>query len=213
MNIGSIRLQSGYTLAELMVAIIISGLVIVGIILFMSRLQEDIVNSADRTHAVIALSDLSEQVRSIRAQYSVLKQVKSGSGVYDAIIFTNTGSTGGYIFTTVNFSNPVSVGNYPFEGSGALTMHKQRPVVFKPISQSDIIALTLSGASLTTLLPANSEEIFDKIQLADLQTTLYNSGAIGETRFRVFTTSYPKLVGRPRSEVPMEGTLEYNLNF
>jgi hypothetical protein len=133
--------------------------------------------------------------------------------VYDAIIFTNTGSTGGYIFTTVNFSNPVSVGNYPFEGSGALTMHKQRPVVFKPISQSDIIALTLSGASLTTLPPANSDEIFEKIQLADLKTTLYNSGAIGEARLRVFTTSYPKLVGRLRSEVPIEGTLEYNLNF
>jgi hypothetical protein len=56
--------------------------------------------------------------------------------VFDAIIFTNTGSTSGYILTTVNRSNPTSNGNYPFEGSGALAIHKERPLVFKTITQS-----------------------------------------------------------------------------
>jgi prepilin-type N-terminal cleavage/methylation domain-containing protein len=55
MNIGSIRSQCGYTLAELMVAITLSGVVIVGIILFMSRLQNDIISSSDRTRTVLAL--------------------------------------------------------------------------------------------------------------------------------------------------------------
>jgi prepilin-type N-terminal cleavage/methylation domain-containing protein len=213
MNIESIRLHSGYTLAELMVAITVSGVVIVGIILFMNRLQGDIISSADRTRTVLALSDLSERVRSARAEYSVLKQVQSGTGAFDAIIFTNTGSTSGYIFTTVNLSDPTPNGNYPFEGSGALTLHKERPLVFKTITQSDIIALTLSGASLTTLPPASSKEIFEKIQLADFRTALFNSGAIGEVRIRAFTTSYPELAGRPRSQVPLEGTLDYTLNF
>lgn len=213
MNIGSIRPHSGYTLAELMVAITVSGIVIIGIILFMNRLQGDIISSADRTRTVLALSDLSERVRSARAEYSILKQIRSGTGVFDAIIFTNSGSTSGYIFTTVNLSNPTSNGNYPFEGSGALTFHKERPLVFKTITQSEIIALTLSGASLTTLTPASSREIFDKIRIADLKTTLYNSGAIGEVRIRAFTTAYPELAGRPRSQVPLEGTLDYTLNF
>ena len=124
MNIDSFRSHSGYTLVELMLAIALSGMVILGIVLFMSRLQTDITNSSDRTRVVLALSEFSERVRSIRSEYSVLMRVQSGTGAFDAIIFTNTGSTSGYIFTTVNASNLTSTGNYPFEGTGALTFHK-----------------------------------------------------------------------------------------
>ena len=79
MNIDFIRPRSGFTIVELMLAIALSGVVIVGIVLFMSRLQKDIISSGDRTRAVLALSEFSERVRSIRSEYSVLKRVQSGT--------------------------------------------------------------------------------------------------------------------------------------
>jgi hypothetical protein len=111
----------------------------------------------------------------MRAEYSIIKQIESGTGGIDAIIFTNTGSTSGYIFTTVNLSDPTSEGGYPFESSGSLALHKERPIVFKSLTSGEIMGLTQSGVSLNTLAPANSKDIFEKIQLASLEATLYNS--------------------------------------
>ena len=64
--------KNGYTLTELIIAITISGLIIIGISIFIERIQENILISSARTNAQIAVGEFSSRVREIRAMYPQL---------------------------------------------------------------------------------------------------------------------------------------------
>lgn len=83
---------SGFTLPELIVAITISSLVILGVTAFLSKINQSIADSVTHAKMYEDLTKFSEKVRDYRHVYPDTIAVDV-SGGYDGIILTNSGRT------------------------------------------------------------------------------------------------------------------------
>ncbi len=70
---------TAYTLIELVIAIAVSGIVIVGIAIFSSRIQENILTASARANMQTGVSEFSSRIRELRSTYPGLKLIDGGS--------------------------------------------------------------------------------------------------------------------------------------
>ena len=73
------RTNTAYTLIELVIAIAVSGIVIVGIAIFSSRIQENILTASARADMQTGVSELSSRMRELRSTYPGLILMDGGS--------------------------------------------------------------------------------------------------------------------------------------
>ena len=73
------RTNTAYTLIELVIAIAVSGIVIVGIAIFSSRIQENILSASARADMQTGVSEFSSRMRELRSTYPGLILMGGGS--------------------------------------------------------------------------------------------------------------------------------------
>ena len=202
---------TAYTLIELVIAIAVSGIVIVGIAIFSSRIQENILTASARANMQTGVSEFSSRIRELRSTYPGLKLIDGGSQWQDAIILTSSGLTSWYIAAPVRSS---SEGKYFFEGTGSTMLtHQDRRIAIKSLTRTEILGITASWVSIDTLIPASSSEVVRGLIVWNFKATLYNSGSIADITLTALEKPLWDLVGRPRSDVPIGEGYTYVFNF
>ncbi len=98
------RSKRGFSLVELVVAVTIAGLIIVGVSVFLTRVNTDIVTSTIRSKIYTDLSLFLDRTTELRRSYPQTTLIDYGTGAYDAVMLTNSGRTAGVLIGVVDRS-------------------------------------------------------------------------------------------------------------
>jgi type II secretory pathway pseudopilin PulG len=136
----SIFSRSGFTLTEIIVSVAVSGMVIIGITLFMAKIQTDIATTTLRSSVYLDLSRFLEKIHEVRKSYSETILIDTGTGSYDAIILTNASRTAGVAIGVID-STPGSPSENKFDSVSNFETYGRKVLGVVPVSGAQITAL------------------------------------------------------------------------
>lgn len=165
-----------FTLAEILVSIVISGIILTGVLMFVSDTTESIRVSENIEKLYTDLADWNTKVNGLRKNYDRFTVLVSNSGGYDSVLFTNSGKTSGVILGAVDMV-PGSATYLRIESTGSHSTYKRRAIGVQNVSATEIA--TLTGSNVGTI-PFQEDSVFASLFPDYLKTTPYNAGVILE---------------------------------
>lgn len=115
--------NSGFSLTEILVSVAISACIIVGVTVFVVRLNGDIAVSSARSGIHLDMARFMQKIREARHIYADAIILNDGSSAYGTIVLTNSGRTAGVLVGVTNITPGYSqsgfldsVSNFPIYG-------------------------------------------------------------------------------------------------
>ncbi len=201
----------GFTLFEVVIAIAISAIIILGMTSFLMRLNQNISSSLVRWKSYIELSRFNEAITAYRRTLPNSIIINSG-GWYDAVILTNSGRTTGVLLGVVKLNweiksdaliDPIS--NYSVYGKKVPAFTELTPLQIANIETFWI------GSALS--IPFGPEKQFSLLNLSTFSLRWFNNSNIVQINMTITDGYFSNLAGLLTDSIPLGDPLSVTLYF
>jgi len=200
-----------FTLVELIVSIILSSIIFLFLMNFISKTFSEISYSNNKSKIIMEIYDFEDTIKNIREIYNsgaILKDNPSGTGS-DILLLRNSNLENKkewYIIAMI--SNDLLT----IDWSGNVDNIWDKVLAYKKISDYEMNLLSWDINEVYNF-KFNRDKVFENIKLKDLQLDVYNTWAIFEARFYLNPLYRKKLNWEKYSEIWTSEIEEIVLNF
>ena len=202
------KILKAYTLAELIVAVLISAIVLTVLMSFITTSMNEITFSNKQTNTISRVNDLTIQINNYRGAYSSWSILVDNSGTgSDVFLMKNSENTGWMILWVVSWDSlqlENSIQDYN-------TVY-QKYLALRELSEPELIAVE-STPSLIFDYTFNRDKIFDDIIVKDAQFELYNTWAVIDMWLDILLNYKEDIDWETWENVTNEWMYQLNLNF
>ncbi len=202
----------GFTLAEMLVSLTISAVLITGASLFVSRAYSQILSSKYRVVVSSEISALVERMNSVRTSYSRGALAIDATHGFDALIFTNSGSQKGVLVGIADLARPESDGTYRIDAIANFGTYGRKVPFAQELTPSQLASVLSSGTNAYSI-PIRHDSVFENLNTKEFSATPYQSGAIFEIDAAYHERFVPDFVGMSESSIDPETVYRFTFDF
>lgn len=200
-----------FTFVELIVALVLSSIIFLFLMNFISKTFEEISYSKNKTKIITQLYEVNDTVKDIREKYSSWDiLIDNSEGTWSDILLFRTGSgetkKQWYIFAMISNDNLV------IDWSWNVDNLSNKVFAYKKLSSHELDLLS-SDINNVYNFKFNRDKVFKDIKLKDFQLEKYNSWAIFEAKFFINPSYRKKLDWQKYSEIGTDKIEEIVLDF
>jgi type II secretory pathway pseudopilin PulG len=201
-----------FTIPELVVSVVISTIVVLWLMTFLSNVQWAIAESARKSAIFTELWDFLTETRDLRTKHpkTVLYDIV---GWFDSVLVTSLDSNAGYVIGVVDFSAQNADGSFRFDTALNAATYTNKVLAIAPVSSIQIASIISSTGATITNVPVYTDSVYPNLHISDFQVRLYNSGTLVDAFIRFRNNYLPSFTWRPMAEVPNVTPLDYAINF
>lgn len=200
----------GFTLIEIVIAIAISAIIMGGVLVFLMKLQNDIVMSKQSTRIYTSLTDFMGTMRNFSKLYGSGSVIVEGTGIYNVWLLMRPDKASWVLIWVVEEKK----GNLSkLDPTANKNTYGKKVVAYRKLTAWQISSI-LSNTGSVYDVEFTDEWLFKELTVTDFLITPYNSGSIFEYRLDMETPFYEMLQGQSRdSVVPNTTTFSFTLDF
>lgn len=199
---------SGFTLAELVVAVIISSIILTILMSFITTSMNEISFSNQQTETLENISNFSITLNNYKGTFKDATLLIDNTGSWsDVIMMSNTEQTEWILFWVVKKdTNRLEQSQNDYE-----TLYEKH-IWIRNLTGADITNL-LSNTWSAYDLEFQPDKIFYDMYLKDLQVDVYNSWAIIDMNLKILTNYKPWVDWEKWDNITNDWVYRINLNF
>lgn len=200
-----------FTLVELIVSIILSSIIFLFLMNFISKTFSEISYSNNKSKIIMEIYDFEDTIKNIREIYNsgaILKDNPSGTGSDILLLRTSNSENKKEWYIIAMISNDLLT----IDWSGNVDNIWDKVLAYKKISDYEMNLLSWDINEVYNF-KFNRDKVFENIKLKDLQLDVYNTWAIFEARFYLNPFYRKKLNWEKYSEIWTSEIEEIVLNF
>lgn len=164
----------GFTIIELLIAILISFIVISGFSYFVIQLNDEIQSASDTSEMYTSLTSFIQKMNNISKDYASYQIIQpSNTDTYGNVLFTNTGATTGTLLW-VAYKNSLT-GKYSVDNPSNFYYYSDKNLFLQTLSSSQIAAIKADQNYIYTM-NIQSDAIFSPLIVNKFRVTQYGSG-------------------------------------
>ena len=198
--------KNAFTLVELIVAILISSIILIGILIFLWDTMENIASSKANTRNLIAFSEFQNKLNSYKNIYSswyILVDNNSNSWS-DIFIMKNNNNDDWILISRIDLDTKKIIEDNK--------IYKYTPLWIRRISKQEINDIN-SNTWVIYDYKFQSDKIFYDLNLKDFQITSFNSGSINEFKLIINPYYLDRFNWTEWKEIPTKDLLNINIDF
>lgn len=188
----------GFTMAEMLVSIVVSSILIAGASFFVSEAYVQIISANRRVDLGAQITAFSERMERVRNAYSRETLLVDTADGYDLFLFTNSGSQKGALMGVADLSSAGSGGTYLPDAPGNFATYGKKVPFVQDLAPEQLRSV-LASPSNAYSVAIRPDSAFDGLTVKEFSITPYESGSVFELSATYFLEYFPDLSGTPVS--------------
>ncbi|MCK9272269.1 prepilin-type N-terminal cleavage/methylation domain-containing protein [Candidatus Gracilibacteria bacterium] len=204
------RNNRGFTVLEIVIAISISTMVMLGLSFFISEINSKIISSQNKGNIYTSINDFIDKVgvkKNLYGSSTILTQNQN----YNTLLLTNTLSNGGILIGVVN-NNKISPYYMKLDPVGNYSTYDNKVLGVRQLTQNQITEIKTNSGSIYNI-EFFEDNLFPNLQVKSFNLIDYNLGSIVEMNITFYESFLQGYGGKNLENVPEIRNYDITLNF